>query len=79
MQFPMTRRATCIRPDPSGTFQLFRLGIELQHKQLPSIRFGIEGSKPLCLRVLMHVNTELEAPAVQHVYLHDAVDLRDDL
>ena len=40
---------------------------------------SIDGSKPLCLRVLMHVNTDLEASAVSHVYLHQAVDLRDDL
>ena len=39
----------------------------------------VTGSKPLCLRVMMHVNTALAATEVQHVYLHDAVDLRDDL
>jgi chorismate mutase len=40
---------------------------------------AIEGAKPLCLRVMMHVNTTLDAAAVNHIYLHDTVDLRDDL
>jgi chorismate mutase len=39
----------------------------------------IEGAKPLCLRVMMHANSERTATEIQHVYLHDAVDLRDDL
>lgn len=39
----------------------------------------IEGGKPLCLRVMMHVNTQRAADEVRHVYLHDAADLRDDL
>lgn len=40
---------------------------------------SVEGAKPLCLRVMMHVNTDLGADGISHVYLHDAVDLRDDL
>ena len=40
---------------------------------------SIDGAKPLCLRVMMHVNTELEADRISHIYLHDAADLRDDL
>jgi chorismate mutase len=34
---------------------------------------------PLCIRVLIHWNTELEQSAIQHVYLRDAVKLRPDL
>ncbi len=39
----------------------------------------IEGAEPLCIRILMHVNTEAERSAIQHVYLHGAIRLRDDL
>lgn len=39
----------------------------------------IDGAKPLCLRVMMHVNTKLAADEVHHIYLHNATDLRDDL
>lgn len=34
---------------------------------------------PLCIRILMHVNTDLAQQEVQHVYLNDAVKLRPDL
>jgi chorismate mutase len=39
----------------------------------------VPGSLPLCIRVIIHWNTELEQPAIQHVYLRDAVKLRPDL
>lgn len=39
----------------------------------------VPGSLPLCIRVLMHVNTDVAQQDVQHVYLHDAVKLRPDL
>lgn len=31
-----------------------------------------------CIRVLLHVNTDRPASAVQHVYLHEAKSLRTD-
>ncbi len=34
---------------------------------------------PLCIRVLLHWNTELPQPAIRHVYLKEAVRLRPDL
>jgi chorismate mutase len=34
---------------------------------------------PLCIRVLIHWNTDLPSEAVQHVYLHQAASLRPDL
>jgi chorismate mutase len=37
----------------------------------------IEGSQPLCIRVMMHVETEREQ--LHHVYLEGARGLRDDL
>ena len=39
----------------------------------------VPDSIPLCIRVLIHWNTELPQSAVQHVYLRDAVKLRPDL
>ena len=34
---------------------------------------------PLCIRVLLHVNTETAQKDILHVYLEDAVKLRPDL
>ncbi len=39
----------------------------------------VPGSLPLCIRVLMHVNTSAAQQDIKHVYLHDAVKLRPDL
>ncbi|MFC4712340.1 chorismate mutase [Planococcus dechangensis] len=39
----------------------------------------VPGSMPLCIRVMMHVNTKLAQDKVQHVYMNDAVKLRPDL
>ncbi len=39
----------------------------------------IEGSMPRVVRMLAHVETPLERPAVTHVYLHGAAALRRDL
>jgi chorismate mutase len=39
----------------------------------------VPNSLPLCIRVLIHWNTDLPAEAVQHVYLHQAMSLRPDL
>ncbi len=39
----------------------------------------IEGAMPKCIRVLMHLETELDRKELRHVYLHDARTLRDDL
>lgn len=34
---------------------------------------------PRCIRVLMHVHTDVARSELRHVYLNDAVDLRSDL
>ena len=34
---------------------------------------------PRCLRVMMHLYTELPRDELHHIYLHGAVTLRDDL
>jgi chorismate mutase len=39
----------------------------------------IDGGMPRCIRVMLHVNTQLERSALRHVYLEDARSLRDDL
>jgi chorismate mutase len=40
---------------------------------------SVPGSLPLCIRVLVHWNTNREQKAIKHVYLHEAVRLRPDL
>jgi chorismate mutase len=39
----------------------------------------IEGAMPLCIRVMMHVNTSRRRDELRHVYLEQARVLRDDL
>ena len=39
----------------------------------------IEGGMPRCIRVMMHMTTDRTRAELHHVYLHDAVGLRDDL
>jgi chorismate mutase len=39
----------------------------------------VPGSLAHCIRVLLHWNTDLPQPAVQHVYLGEAASLRPDL
>jgi len=39
----------------------------------------VPGSLPMCIRVLIHWNTDQEQSAIQHVYLREAVKLRPDL
>lgn len=40
---------------------------------------NVPGSLPRCIRVLMHVNTDLPQSAMRHVYLREAKVLRPDL
>jgi len=39
----------------------------------------IVGATPLCIRVLMHLNTDRARSELRHVYLEGASHLRDDL
>ena len=39
----------------------------------------IEGGMPLCIRILMHLQTTRTRSELHHVYLEDARSLRDDL
>lgn len=38
----------------------------------------VPGSLPMCIRVLIHVNTDRPPEAIRHVYLRRAVALRPD-
>ena len=40
---------------------------------------AIAGSTPRCIRVMMHLTTELSRSELHHVYLEGARTLRDDL
>lgn len=40
---------------------------------------AVVGATPLCIRVLLHVSTDLAADQLHHVYLEGARGLRDDL
>jgi chorismate mutase len=39
----------------------------------------VKGSLPLCIRVLIHWNTDKSQNEINHVYLRDAINLRPDL
>lgn len=39
----------------------------------------VPGSMPRCIRVLVHLTTDRRRDELHHVYLRDAVSLRDDL
>lgn len=39
----------------------------------------VPGSLPLCIRVLLHWNTELPQQEIRHVYMGQAASLRPDL
>lgn len=38
----------------------------------------VPGSLPMCIRVLLHVNTERASGEIQHVYIHRAINLRPE-
>lgn len=40
---------------------------------------AVEGAITRCIRVLMHINTDLAQSEIEHVYLREAVQLRGDL
>lgn len=40
---------------------------------------SVPGSLPLCIRVLVHVNTEAKQEDIAHIYLGEAVVLRPDI
>lgn len=55
--------------------QLGWLGVPL----LCGYEISVEGSLPLCIRILIHWNTTKTAAEIHHVYMNNAVRLRPDL
>lgn len=43
------------------------------------VEVPVPDALPFCIRVLLHVNTEMRQDEIAHVYLHDARRLRPDL
>ncbi|MGS0764927.1 chorismate mutase [Syntrophomonas curvata] len=39
----------------------------------------VPGSLPLCIRVMVHVNTDKSQQEIKHIYLREARNLRQDL
>jgi chorismate mutase len=39
----------------------------------------VPGGLPLCIRILVHWNTDMPQSAIRHVYLHGATKLRPDI
>ena len=55
---------------------------ELGWKWVPlmcSREIAVPGSLPMCIRVMLLVNTDLESQSINHVYLGEAAALRPDL
>lgn len=46
---------------------------------LCSVEVDVPNAMPLCIRVMMQVNTELTQKQVKHIYLREARSLRADL
>jgi chorismate mutase len=46
---------------------------------LCAAEIAVPGAMPLCVRVLLHVQTTRSRDEIHHVYLHGAQGLRDDL
>ena len=46
---------------------------------LCALELSVQDGTPLCIRVLMHVNTDKQRSELRHVYLEGARHLRDDL
>ena len=39
----------------------------------------VQGAMPLCIRILLHVNSERKPADIEHVYLREAQKLRPDM
>jgi chorismate mutase len=39
----------------------------------------VEGALPFCIRLLIHINLPIDCAPVNHIYLREAVSLREDL
>lgn len=71
--FSTTRDIRSVFPALAGR-QLGWLDVPL----LCTHEMDVEGSLPLCIRILLHWNTEKAQNEIQHVYLRNATSLRPD-
>ena len=55
-----------------------RMGME-QVPLLCAQEIPVPGSMPLCIRVLIHVNTDRKPADIRHIYLRNARKLRPDM
>ncbi|MFA7076813.1 MAG: chorismate mutase [Syntrophomonas sp.] len=70
-----------VTPDIKSVFpaQAARsIGLE-QVPLLCTQEIAVVDALPLCIRVLLHVNTDKSQEEINHVFLRDAVQLRKDL
>ncbi len=70
-----------VTPDLRSTFPA-RAARELGWKYVPLLcaqEIDVPGSLPRIIRVLLHVNTEVESRKIKHVYLREAAQLRPEL
>lgn len=69
-------------PDLNAEFPAVAARRDLGWNGVPLLcghEIGVPGSLPMCLRVLLHVNTDRRADEVTHVYMRGARVLRPDL
>lgn len=70
-----------LTPDLNAVFPA-QAAREMGWTQVPMMcaqEIPVPGALPLCIRVLLHCNTNLPASKIRHVYLGEAVHLRPDL
>lgn len=70
-----------VTPDIKSTFPSLaarRMGLN-KVPLLCAQEIAVPDALPFCIRILLHVNTDLEQEQIKHVYLRDAVRLREDL
>ncbi|NLV15915.1 MAG: chorismate mutase [Syntrophomonadaceae bacterium] len=59
-----------------------RAAREMGWKYVPLLCFqemDVKGSLPMCIRVLLLINTDKAQEEIRHIYLHGASELRKDL
>lgn len=69
-------------PDIKSTFPAKAVRTIEGWKYVPVMcthEMDVSGAMPLCIRALMHVNTDMPQHYIQHIYQNDAVKLRPDL
>ena len=70
-----------VTPDLRSAYPA-RAAREIGWERVPMLcaqEIPVPNGLPLCIRVLIHWNTDQPSEAVQHVYLHQATSLRPDL